>query len=90
MLSALADLSSYQSNRSFTNPDMNFLGDFNGDGVITNADLQGMIDALIAGLGSTDPVPEPAAGWLLGVATLAVVIQLRRRRMIDPSARPVI
>jgi arabinogalactan endo-1,4-beta-galactosidase len=89
MLSALGDLSSYQSNRAFTDPDMKFLGDFNGDGVITNADLQGMIDALIAGQGSTDPVPEPAAGWLLGVATLAVVIQLRRRRTIDPSARPV-
>jgi arabinogalactan endo-1,4-beta-galactosidase len=90
MVSALGNLSAYQTNRAFTNPDMKFLGDFDGDGVITNADLQGMINSLIAGQGSSDPVPEPAAGWLLGVATLAVVIQLRRRRMIDPSARPVI
>ncbi len=59
MENALSDLNSYQTARSFTNPDMEYLGDFNGDGVINNADLQGMINALLSGDGSTPPSRSP-------------------------------
>ena len=47
MLAALSDLNAYKIARAFTPPDMQFLGDFNGDGVITNADIQGMIAVLV-------------------------------------------
>jgi arabinogalactan endo-1,4-beta-galactosidase len=80
MLSALANLSAYQSARGLTNPDMTFLGDFNGDGVVNNADLQGMINSLLSGGGSTDPVPEPAAGWLLAMGVMALLLGRSRRR----------
>jgi arabinogalactan endo-1,4-beta-galactosidase len=87
MESALSDLSSYQTARSFTNPDMNYLGDFNGDGVINIADLQGMINSLLAGGGSSEPVPEPSTGLLLAAAAIILVFHSRHRRITKLSLR---
>jgi Dockerin type I domain/PEP-CTERM motif len=84
MENALSDLNSYQTARSFTNPDMEYLGDFNGDGVINNADLQGMINALLAGQGSGNPVPEPSTGLLLAAATIALAFHSRNRIKRSP------
>lgn len=88
MESALSDLNSYQTARSFTNPDMQYLADFNGDGVINAADLQGMINALLTGKGSSDPVPEPPAGLLLAAATMILSFHSRHRRITRLSLRP--
>src|SRR5262249_9228264 len=83
MLAAISDLNAYKTARALTAPDMQFLGDFNGDGAITNADISGMIAALAAGQGSNDPVPEPSAALLLTIAA-ATVISYRpfRRRFM--------
>ncbi|HTQ40161.1 MAG TPA: glycosyl hydrolase 53 family protein [Pirellulales bacterium] len=80
MLSALANLSDYQSNNGITDPDMLDIGDFNGDGQVTSADLQGMLAALRAGQGSSSPAPEPPAGWLLAISGLAMLHALRHQR----------
>jgi arabinogalactan endo-1,4-beta-galactosidase len=80
MLTALSNLSAYESANSLTAPDMLDIGDFNGDGKITNADLQGMLAALQADEGSSTVAPEPAAGWLLAVSSLAMLHGLRRKR----------
>ena len=66
MLSALTNVSSFQSSHNLTNQDLLRLGDLNGDGQVTNADLQPMLSTLAnyaqatAG-GSLAVVPEPAA-----------------------------
>jgi hypothetical protein len=43
-----------------------------------------MINSLLSGGGSTDSVPEPAAGWLLAISAIAV-LQCRRRRGKQPA-----
>ena len=69
-------------NNSLTPVDYVDLGDFNGDGQVTNADLQGMILALTNGQGSIDSVPEPAAGGLLAFAgIMAGWLWTARRKM---------
>jgi hypothetical protein len=75
MLSALTDLDSYQNgsnpeNAFLTSDNLLALGDVNGDGKITNADLQALLDLLISGGESAASVPEPAA-WVLMLWALA-------------------
>jgi hypothetical protein len=61
MLVALTNLPSYQSSHGFSNNDLALLGDFDGDQLFTNLDIQPYLDFLAAsGLGSgIAPVPEP-------------------------------
>ena len=69
---ALTNLSGYLSSHStLTAGDVAYIGDLNGDGSFDNADLQGMIDYLIQGHGSTAAVPEPATWVLLLMAATA-------------------
>ena len=48
MSSALADLNAYKSAHSFSATDLTNIGDFSGDNSVTNADLQGLLNALAA------------------------------------------
>jgi len=56
------------------------VGDFNGDGKVTNADLQGMLTALKMGQGTTSSVPEPSSFALASLAGIAFLVCGRRRR----------
>ena len=56
------------------------IGDFNHDGQVNNGDLQGMLDSLLAGDGSSGSVPEPTSLALLGLGGLALVgVKLQQR-----------
>ena len=81
MLSALTDLTSYQSTYGFTNPDLLAIGDFNGDHLLNNVDLQGLLNALGSGAGGAANVPEPSSCWLaiLGGVILIVPVLCKPR-----------
>ncbi|HZZ27078.1 MAG TPA: autotransporter-associated beta strand repeat-containing protein [Pirellulales bacterium] len=65
MESALTNLTGFETTNSLSNFDMVSLGDFNSDGKVTNADLQGFLNFLQSGGGSVNAVPEPTALVLL-------------------------
>jgi len=67
LLAALKNESSYEIAHNLTAANLAALGDFNHDGVLDAADISGMIQFLTSGSssGSTVPVPEPSAFWLL-------------------------
>jgi PEP-CTERM motif len=56
---------------------MKTIGDVNGDIQFTNADLQALLNALKAGGGSADAVPEPASIVLLSLGGLAIAFRRR-------------
>jgi autotransporter-associated beta strand protein len=72
MLSALVNLSGYESAKGLTSAQLTLIGDCNGDGKVTNADVQALLNNLKSGGGSTDAVPEPSTGFLalLGAAAI--------------------
>ncbi|HZZ27071.1 MAG TPA: dockerin type I domain-containing protein [Pirellulales bacterium] len=85
MEQALTNLNSY---KAIYAPDLSdtqllLIGDLDGDGKFTNADLQSLLNLLLSGGGSTTPVPEPSA-FVLGV----VVIRGRRRLRISAIIHP--
>jgi Dockerin type I domain len=73
MLQALADSKSFKTNNDLTDAAFTKLADLNGDGQATNADIQYMLNNLLAGDGSTAAVSEPASFVLLALI-LPVVI----------------
>jgi hypothetical protein len=80
MMQALTNLSAYQSpHGNISTPHVVFIGDLNGDGQFTNANLQAFLNALKSGGGSTDPVPEPASIILFGLGALAFAFRRRSR-----------
>jgi hypothetical protein len=74
MLSALTNESAYALASGLTVDQLALLGDANGDGAFTNADIQSLLDLLKSGGGSTSPVPEPAAGLLMIFAMPAAML----------------
>jgi hypothetical protein len=78
MLLALTDLSAYESQYGVTPTDVSYVGDVNGDGAMTNADLQYLENELISGQGNNSAVPEPSAFVLLGFASLILLHRCRR------------
>jgi rhamnogalacturonan endolyase len=61
MFQAFADLSAYQVSRNLSANDLLTIGDLNGDGAITNLDLQPMLDAVAASSGSGSSASENVA-----------------------------
>ncbi len=81
MLFALTDAADYELNNSLSAAQLMQLGDINGDGLVNNADIQALLNNLIAGVGSTSPVPEPNAAVLLLLAA-AVLLLCRCRQTV--------
>lgn len=76
---ALANLPNYQTTKGLSDAQLLTIGDLNGDGKVNNADLQALENYLIAGYGSSDPVPEPTSIALLGLGALAITARRRSR-----------
>jgi hypothetical protein len=75
---ALTDPTAYQNtyfngNPNYTPSDRALLGDVNGDGAFSNADLQALITEVLAGGDDVSAVPEPASLVLLGLAASALL-----------------
>ena len=86
MLNALTNLPGYESTGGLSNADLLAIGDLNGDGKVTNADLQGLISLLNGGGGTgAQAVPEPNAMWL-GMIAVAALFICRRHGL--PPPRP--
>ena len=69
-MAAMTDLTSYKTANGLTDPQQ-FLqvADVNRDGKFNGADLQGLIDYLKGGSGSTVIVPEPAT-WIWAIISI--------------------
>lgn len=83
MMAALTDRSAYYTTYALNPANTQMLlqlEDTNGDGKFDNADLQGMLTRLIAGLGQSSPVPEPTAIILLTTGGL-LLMSLRGRAL---------
>jgi Dockerin type I domain len=68
MEAALRDLNAFQLSNNLSAADLGAFGDINGDGKVTNVDLQSLLDLVKAGGGSTATVPEPSTLVLAVVA----------------------
>ena len=68
MLQALTDLNAYQTKYNLPAAATLAIGDLNGDGKVTNADLQALLTLLKSGGGSAAAVSEPAPIALLALA----------------------
>ncbi len=79
MMLALTDPSEYETDYGVSPTTLSEIGDVNGDGSISNADLQYLELELIDGQGSNSPVPEPASLALLGIGGL-FLFRCRRYR----------
>jgi hypothetical protein len=78
MMQALTNEDAYAQESGLSVSELNVLGDVNGDGKFTNADLQALLNILKSGGGSADPVPEPASIALLGLGAMAMAFRRRR------------
>ena len=73
MLSALGNLKTFESNSHLNDAQFQYLADVDGDGQVTNLDLQALLNTL-----KLSSVPEPATLALLAAAG-PVLFALRRR-----------
>jgi hypothetical protein len=80
MEKALANPHDYEAANNVSGAQFALIGDVNGDGKVTNADLQLLLANLEAGNGSNNPVPEPLSILLLLLGTPSIIIGLRRRQ----------
>ncbi len=82
MLSALTDLNAYKSTNALSPVQLASIGDFDSSGTVTNRDIQGLLDLVIAqGGGSAVSVPEPTAITIFALGLPALLLcGFRRRR----------
>src|SRR5262249_43266728 len=84
LMDALANLNAYQSGHSWDAADLADIADLNGDGLVTNDDIQTLIDFLAngGGSGSLTSVPEPRTSVLVLLGLLAIGgVQVHRLRV---------
>jgi hypothetical protein len=81
---ALSDLVAYAAAHHLTDDEMTIVADVDGDGTVTNADLQALINRLAnsQGSGSLTAVPEPSA-LLLASMGLVAILSIRARGSFD-------
>jgi len=84
MLTALADLPSYEIAKGLTDPQLLMIGDLNSDNKVTNADLQMLLNNLRTGKGMVDAVPEPAT-WILAIFVFVPLSASKLSRFFRPS-----
>jgi hypothetical protein len=78
---ALANWSKFETDNSLSLADATTIGDVNGDGKVTNADLQALLVKLKSGGGSVaSAVPEPAAAVLAGLCCMGLCLVARKQR----------
>lgn len=84
MLSAMADLNTYDSSHSLLYYEGQVIADVNQDGLVNNADIQFFLNQLKSGGGSVSAVPEPATGFLalIGVACFGLARAKRLNRVL--------
>jgi beta-glucanase (GH16 family) len=86
MLAALCDKPAFAAGHGLTTDQLNLIGDLDGDGKFTNADIQALLHVLGTSASGSEPpaiVPEPGSFILLalgGVAFLRPKRRLRRER----------
>ena len=81
MVKALTDLNAYKLTNGLFDANLNTIGDFNNDGMVTNADLQLLLNLLKSGGGSLAAVPEPQSMGLVAAACVAFLgVALHRKR----------
>src|SRR5262249_10797081 len=93
MMNALDDLNAYEASHNLTNVQIQQFADLNGDGRLTDADIQGLIDLLAngggTGGGSITAVPEPPPLMLLAAAGVILIAfrarYLARLSVVRPS-----
>jgi uncharacterized repeat protein (TIGR03803 family) len=68
MLAALPDLDGFKTASSLSDADLLMIGDVNGDGIVSNADVQALLNLLHSGGGSVNAVPEPLSIVLMALA----------------------
>jgi hypothetical protein len=88
MINALVNLNSYRTINSLTDADLLAIGDINGDGKLTNADVQSLLDSFKSGAGSMAPVPEPTSIVLMTLASM-LVLRLGRIKVRGANRRAV-
>jgi MYXO-CTERM domain-containing protein len=82
---ALSDPTDYDAaHPSLISSDLSFLLDVNGDGHANNADIQSLINYIIAGNGNNSSVPEPGTFTLLALGALALLRRKRPRHKLVP------
>jgi len=80
MLTALADLKSYRTTSNLSGADLISIGDIDGSGAVSNADVQALLNLLKPGGGSLAAVPEPASIELLALVLPGLAFAVARRR----------
>jgi Dockerin type I domain len=88
MLKAMTDLNAYKSLKGLTDSQLISIGDINGDGFLTNVDLQSLLNQLHTGSGSAASVPEPQSILLAVMGGLIpTLFVLHRRKLLLRSKR---
>ncbi len=87
MLAALTDLNKFTADHSLQAADLVTIGDLNGDHLVSNADIQGLLDLVASdgGAGAISTVPEPASIALFCCGMVVLGCSSRRRTVRLPA-----
>jgi fibronectin-binding autotransporter adhesin len=88
MLKALTNLTNYAATNFLTPAQLVTLGDLDGSGTITNADIQGLLSLVVTlGGGSVAAVPEPSTIVLVLAAIVGIspFVRMRRPKRFDQT-----